>query len=408
MDVNFRKSLYLPEDAWILALSATIWSIGGSLVNPFQSIYFSALGASPIFIGQLLATGSAITALTQLVGGYVADIWGRRKVIVVFSFVSAASAFAYIFIGQYNLLIFPIVLASIAGLYSPAFNAMLTESMEPDLRPRGIASFTLVTSIPSIFCPYFGGLLMGAYGPVAGLRLAFFFSGLFGVIGVSYRAWKLTETYSGIKNKENRGLFEFLSDLTKDISFALKHASNGAKKLLIYSVLASLGTGMTIPYTSIYLVNSLGLQPEFYGLLTNVTGLISVLLLLPATRIVEKIGLRKSIIYASLSVPFNQLIFVRAKGTDDFVTWSAVGGASAALLGPSITALQADLSPREMRGRLMAMFSVFSLITAIPAQLLGGYLYFGFGPLATFLASIPVFILCTLPLTRIKNIHQNK
>lgn len=408
MGVNFRKSLYLPEDAWILALSATLWSIGGSLVNPFQSIYFSALGASPIFIGQLLATGSAITALTQLVGGYVADIWGRRKVIVVFSFVSAASAFAYIFIGQYNLLIFPIVLASIAGLYSPAFNAMLTESMEPDLRPRGIASFTLVTSIPSIFCPYFGGLLMGAYGPVAGLRLAFFFSGLFGVIGVSYRAWKLTETYSGIKTKETRGLFEFLSDLTKDISFALKHASNGAKKLLIYSVLASLGTGMTVPYTSIYLVNSLGLQPEFYGLLTNVTGLISVLLLLPATRIVEKIGLRKSIIYASLSVPFNQLIFVRAKGTDDFVTWSAVGGASAALLGPSVTALQADLSPREMRGRLMAMFSVFSLITAIPAQLLGGYLYYGFGPLATFLASIPVFILSTLPLTRIKNIHQNK
>jgi len=408
MDVGFRKSLYLPKNAWILALTATIWSIGGSLVNPFQSIYFSALGASPIFIGQLLAIGSAITALTQLVGGYVADIWGRRKVVVVFSSVSAVSAFAYIFIGQYNLLIFPIVLASIAGLYSPAFNAMLTESMEPDLRPRGIASFTLVTSIPSIFCPYFGGLLMGMYGSVAGLRLAFFFSGLFGVIGVSYRTWKLTETYSGIKIKETRDIFEFLSDLTKDISFALKHASNGAKKLLIYSVLASLGTGMTTPYTSIYLVNSLGLQPEFYGLLTNVTGLISVLLLLPATRLVERIGLKKSTIYASLSVPFNQLIFVRAKGTDDFVTWSAVGGASAAWLGPSVTALQANLSPREMRGRMMAIFSFFSLITAIPAQLLGGYLYYGFGPLATFLASIPVFILSVLPLTRIKDGYRNE
>ena len=70
----------------------------------------------------------------------------------------------------------------------------------------------------------------------------------------------------------------------------------------------------------------------------------------------------------------NQLIFVRAKGAGDFVTWTAIGGASGALLGPSLTALQANLSPQEMRGRLMAMFSVFSLITAVPAQIVGGYL----------------------------------
>jgi MFS family permease len=403
-----KKRLYLPGDAWILALTATIWNMGSSLANPFQSIYFYSLGANAIFIGELLAIGSAITALMQLIGGYVADVWGRRKVVIIFSFVSAASAFVYIFIDQYYLLILPIVLGSIAGIYGPAFNAMLTESMQPELRARGIASFTLVTSIPSIFCPYFGGLLMNTYGSIYGLRIAFFLSGLFGLVGVSYRAWKVTETYSGVVIKETRGLFTFLYDLIKDIFYTLRHASDGAKKLLIYSVLASLGTGMTVPYTSLYLVSGLGLQPSLYGLLTNVTGLISVLLLLPATRIVERIGLRKSVIYASLSVPFNQLIFVRAKGTDDFVAWSAVGGASSALLGPSMTALQADVAPREVRGRLMALFSVFSLITAIPAQLLGGYLYYGFGPLAAFTASIPVFILSTLALTRIKNTYRNE
>ena len=80
-----RKKFYLPKDAWILALSATIWSIGSSVVNPFQSIYFFALGANSLFIGYLLAMGSAVTALMQLLGGYVADIWGRRKVIIIFS-----------------------------------------------------------------------------------------------------------------------------------------------------------------------------------------------------------------------------------------------------------------------------------------------------------------------------------
>lgn len=405
---SIRKKFYLPRDAWILALSATIWSIGSSVVNPYQSMYFFALGANSLFIGYLLAMGSAVTALMQLLGGYVADVWGRRKVIIIFSFLSAATAFVYIFVEQYQLLVIPIMLGSIAGVYGPAFSAMLTESMQPELRARGIASFTLVTSLPSIFCPFIGGLLMHRLGTLGGLRFAFFVSGILGIIGVSYRALKLKETYSGSKAEKAKGLFQFTSDFIKNTTYVLKNASNGAKKLLIYSIMVSIGTGMTVPYTSLYLVGALGLQPEFYGLLTSLAGLISVLLLLPATRIVEKVGLRKSAIYASLSIPLNQLIFVRSKGTDDFVAWSVLGGASTALLGPSLTALQANLSPQEMRGRLMALFSVFSLITAIPAQILGGYLYNSWGQLIPFLASIPAFISATLTLTRIRDIGMSK
>lgn len=378
------------------------------MVNPYQSIFFYAVGADALFIGYLLATSSAITATTQLVGGYIADAWGRRKVVVIFSFIGAGSAFVYIFIGQSALLIIPVMLASIAGLYGPAFNAMLTDSMKPELRARGVASFTLITSLPSIFLPYVGGVLMSTLGTLEGLRLAFFMSGLFGVIGVSYRAYKLKETYSGNETRKKRTLFQFLSAFIRNTSYVLKNASEGVRKLLIYSVLASAGTGMTVPYTSLYLVSALGLQPAFYGLLTNMAGLISVLLLLPAVRIIEKVGLRKGAIYASLSVPVNQLIFVRAKGTDDFVAWSALGGASSALLGPSLTALQANLSPQEMRGRIMALFSVFSLITAIPAQIVGGYLYGSLGVFTPFLASIPLFAFATIILTRIKEPKMSK
>jgi MFS family permease len=399
---SVREKFYLPGDAWILALTATIWSIGGSMVNPYQSIYFFAVGANSLFIGYLLAVNSAITALMQLIGGYVADAWGRRKVIIIFSFVSAATAFVYIFIEQYQLLIIPIMLASIAGVYGPAFNAMLTDSMRPELRARGIACYTLVTSLPSMFCPYVGGMLMQRFSTLRGLRIAYFMSGLLGLVGVSYRALKLKETHLGIKKDKTKGISRFISDFIKDNAYILKNASSGAKKLFIYSVMVSIGTGMTVPYTSLYMVDALGLQPDLYGLITNIAGMMSVMLLLPATRIVEKVGLRKSAIYASLSVPLNQLIFVRAKGMDDLVTWSVVGSASNALLGPSMTALQANLSTRETRGRMMALFSVFSLITAIPAQILGGYLYNSLGQYIPFLASIPMFILATIELTRIK------
>jgi MFS family permease len=372
------------------------------MVNPYQSVYFTGLGANSVFIGLLLAVNSAVTALMQLVGGYVADAWGRRKVSVIFSFLSAGSAFVFIFISQPALLMIPIVIGAISGIYGPALNATLTDSMEPELRARGLVSFTLVTSLPSIFFPYVGGTLIQIFGTLEGLRIAFFFSGLLGIIGVSYRALALKETYIGVRSNEKKRIRRLVSDFFTDNLFVLRNATDGAKKLLIYAVLASVGTAMTVPYTAIYLVNVANLRPEFYGLLTNVAGLISVLLLLPAARIIERVGLRKSAIYASVSIPVNQLIFVRAKGTDDFVAWSTIGGASGALLGPSLTALQANFSPQEMRGRIMAMFSVFSLITAVPAQIAGGYLFQTLGPLSPFIASTPIFVLATLILIRVK------
>ncbi len=399
---RLRNRFYLPRVAWVLALSATIWNIGGSMSNPYQSIFFSAVGANYLFIGYLLALSSAVTAIMQLIGGFVADAWGRRRVIIIFSFVSAGSAFLFIFISQSTLLLIPVILSSIAGIYGPAFNATLTDSMPAAERPRGMVVYTLITSLPSVFAPYVGGFLMSTYGQVTGLRIAFFLSGLFGVIGVSYRGLTLKETFIGSNVKQSKNLASLINDFFHYTYFALKNASNGAKKLLVYSVLASAGTGMTAPYSSLYLVKSLGLAPEFYGVLTNLAGLISVLLLLPAARIFSRFGLRRSAIYASISVPVNQLIFVRAKGRDDLVTWTVVGGVSGALLAPSLTTLQADLSSQEMRGRIMGLFSVLSLIVAIPAQVAGGYLYQNVGALMPFIVSIPVFAGATLMLTQIK------
>ena len=294
-------------------------------------------------------------------------------------------------------------MASIAGVYGPAFNAMLMDTMEPELRPRGIASYTLITSIPSVFSPYLGGLLIQRYGTLTGVRIAYFIGGLLGLVAVSYRAVTLKESFSGANAEKRKPLLTFTSDFVKDIYHAMKDMNDDLRKILVYSITASIGTGMTVPYTSLYVIDVLGLQAQYYGLLTNVTGLVGLMLLLPAARIVEKVGLKKSAILASLSTPLNQLIFVRAKGMEDLVSWSVLGGASGALMGPSITSLQADFSTPEIRGRVFALFSVFPLLVTVPAQILGGYIYNYYGPLVTFVTSIPAFVLATLVLTRIED-----
>jgi len=76
---KLRRFFYLPRNAWILTSTSSVWSIGGAMANPFQSLYFAELGASPFVIGLLVTYGTAVTILALLVGGYVADTWGRKE-----------------------------------------------------------------------------------------------------------------------------------------------------------------------------------------------------------------------------------------------------------------------------------------------------------------------------------------
>ncbi|MEM3798105.1 MAG: MFS transporter [Candidatus Bathyarchaeia archaeon] len=120
--LTFRKGLlYLPCPAWTLAASSAVWSVGGSKANPFQSIFFQTLGTPVEYIGVLASVSSVVTAVAYLVGGYVADMWGRRRVIAVFSLVAAANGFIYVFINHWQLLFIPIIIGSLSGIYTPAY-----------------------------------------------------------------------------------------------------------------------------------------------------------------------------------------------------------------------------------------------------------------------------------------------
>lgn len=384
-----------------MAASSTIWSVGGSLANPFQSVFFQALGTPVEYIGLLASVSSVVTAVAYLVGGYIADAWGRRKVIAIFSIIAASNAFLYVFISHWQLLFIPIVVGSMSGLYTPAFNAVLNDSMEPSLRPRGFASYSIVNTIPSVFSPYFGGLLMERFGYVPGLRIAYFCSGLAGLIGVSYRALKITETYVPSR-RPRAGLSSFISGVIKDNFSALKAASTDARRLIAYSGASSFASGLSSAYISLFLINNVKLTPAVYGLLTGITAVTTIALLFPAADLADRIGLRKAAVLSALAAPASMLVFVSANGMNDLVTWSMTGGVSGALIGPTVSSLQGNAVPKEIRGRLMAMFSVVPLLINTPALALSGYLYTSVSHIAPFVASIPVYALAVLILASVK------
>lgn len=389
---------YLPENAWILTISSTIWSIGGAMSNPYVSLLYYNLGASAVLIGYFAAITSVITAFVQIVGGYVGDVWGRRRAIIVFSFLGVANNFVLAATPSVSLLLIPVIVGSISGIYGPLFSTALTESMEPSLRPRGIASYSFINNIPSVFGPYLGGLLIVHFGYVQGIRYALLAAGTFGILGISYRAAKMKETHTPPSAKS---LSEFWREVISESRRALLKAGRNVRLLLYYSIFAAVGVGLTSSFSVLYFIDVLHFPAYFYGGLVGITSLIVMMLLFPAARMAEKIGLRKAVLYSSLSVPVNQFFFTYAKDISELVTWSVVGGMGSGLVGPALTSLQSDLVPRYMRGRIMAMFSALPMLLSVPAQIAGGYMY-TLLPILPFIVSIPIFGVSVLMLWMIK------
>jgi MFS family permease len=360
------------------------------MANPYQSLYFFTLGASKIDVGILIGYGTAVTVIALLVGGYIADTWGRRRVIVIFSWVSVIGSFVYFLIDSPYLIPLPLTIASVASVYTPAFNAVMMDDIEPSDRIRGFSIFNVVNTIPSVFAPSIGGLLMGYFGISNGIRFAYLGSAIFGVIAVSIRTRKLGETFI-VTQRENKPFFSYVRD-----SFVLgvrsaQKSDTVVKKLLLYVTLAGVGTGLTSPFASIYVVNYLKLNPVDYSVVVDLAGLTTVILLIFVVFLIKRMGAKNAVLVASVAAPVSNVMFTQAKTMDELLEWGVTGAVATALQTPSLATMQAETITQSERGKILAMFSILPSLVSLPSQVAAGFMYTGLAPAAPFLASLVPF-----------------
>lgn len=387
---RLRSFLYLPRSAWVLTSTSSLWTVGSAIANPYQTLFFSALGASPLAVGVLIAYGTGVTIVALLVGGYVADTWGRKRVILVFSWVSVASALVYALTPSYFYLVLPLTLASMASIYTPAFNSVMMDEIAPSDRIRGFAVFNVINTIPSMFVPTIGGLLMTDLGILNGVKVAYLSSACFGTMAVTVRTMGLRETYRPALTEKRRLTSYVKESLVSSIRVARK-SSSLIKKLLLYVTLAGIGTGLTSPFVSIYVVDHLRISPLSYAFVVDLAGVTTVTLMLTVILMIRRLGARRSVLIASTAAPLSNVVFLQAKTMDELLEWGVTGAIATAIQTPSIATMQAETISPSDRGRILAMFSLLPALVSLPSQVFAGFLYSSVSPAAPFLASLVPF-----------------
>ncbi len=127
----------------------TFWnSLANNVASPFVGFNVTASGASDILIGYVQAISTLASAVSQLVGGSIADRTGRRVAItILFSIVTGFLWVGSAFFQTPTFLAISFTAITLAiGLYSAGWTSVVGEASEGTKRGSFLSSFARLTS----------------------------------------------------------------------------------------------------------------------------------------------------------------------------------------------------------------------------------------------------------------------
>jgi len=341
--------------------------------------------------------------LAQFPGGLLADRFGRKKLIVYCTAAQIVAPLSFLFANTWQQLIPGIIFDDVVwGLYSPARQALIAESLPYQKRGTAFGVFRTITSIPRIFLPILSGILMDQVGVIEGVRIGFILMILGHVVMTAARGLLLRETLS-IKNEEAKH-----TSLRDSVS-GLAGLRGSVLAMLIVAIVSSFLVRMTQPFLVVYAVEIAKLTKTQWGAIQTIIGAISTILAFPSGVISDRFGRRLPILLARFLLPFNRLILLLTRGFNEILLLhilvgigTGLGGeamgSSGAMGGPAWNALLADLISSKDRGKITGLMSMITGLTSMPSSIIGGYVWTSFSPgfllSSTFLAGmVPVLIL---------------
>ena len=149
----------LPRGAWIL-YAETLVNRLGTFVLVFLVLWLTRIGWSPGMAGLAVSVYGLGGLFASLVGGWLADRFGRRRTIALSMFSSAAVLLTLPHMRGTGAVL---ALAGLAGLtselYRPAANSLPTDLIPAGRRVPGFAIYRLAVNLGHAIGPAIGGFV---------------------------------------------------------------------------------------------------------------------------------------------------------------------------------------------------------------------------------------------------------
>lgn len=357
---------------WILVLSAFIDRLGGTMIFPFFALYItSKFDVGMTEAGVLLGSFSLFGFIGSIIGGALADRFGRKGLVLFGLVFSALSSIAFGLVTEYYMFF---VLAVFVGLLSdvagPAHQAMVADLLPEDQRVEGFGIMRVVTNISWVIGPVVGGILAGY-----SYLLLFIIDAITSLIVAGIVLSFIPETKpEADPNKEPESIGQTLLGYVQVAKHGLFMAFIAA---MVFSTFAY---GQIYNTLSVYLRDVHGLPERGYGTLMSLNALTVVATQFWVTSRIRKypplLGLAVGTGLYLIGLTMYGFVagFVLFLAAMLFITVGEM------IVIPLAQALAVQFAPEDMRARYMAMFGLSWVLPQVIGPALSGMILDGPSP----------------------------
>ena len=404
-----QERLYRNPRVLVLALDAMLISLGFGIVAPSMSYYLIALeggltqppGPGYIIPAEIVASFSIIlgimmasfmgtrTLLARYWGAY-SDRRGRKPIIL-------AGLVGYfillILFGLAQNWVHLLLVRALQGVTSamvwPTAEAALMDIVGPERRGEGLGLYMMVSTFGWILGPGVGGFLYNYCRDILLLpvpdvfRVPYYIGALIIVPAIVLTLVILKETSPGMidekeKLKETSEIEEPSVPVTSEISNESEMTPKVRRMIYaiyLMSIFNGVAMGLGQPIFQLFLMSKITTDIGLIGLVISGAGGIGLLFSIPAGRYADRKGRKGLAVWGAVGSRVSLGVLPLAT---DLVQTSAIWvGQSAAMSAsqPAMRAIQADVVPWNLRGKLFGTIQAFFNAGATIGPIIGGALY---------------------------------
>ncbi|MGE5629524.1 MAG: MFS transporter [Caulobacteraceae bacterium] len=337
--------------------------LGEKMAERFLPLYIIAIGGSTVAVGFLNAMDNLLSALYSFPGGYITDKFGYKKALMIFTVIALFGYTIVILIPSWQaVLIGSVFFIAWTAISLPAIMSMVSKSMKKDKRTMGVSVHSLVRRIPMALGPVLGGIIIGLYGKVLGVRIAF---GAAFVLGIAALLFEYYFMEDDVPSKEPKAL---------KLSNAMEYFSPALRNLLVSDILIRFAEQIPYAFVVIWVVENNGLSPFRFGILTTVEMITAMLVYIPVAYMADKYGKKRFVLITFGFFTLFPLVVFYSRSFWAFVIAFIIRGLKE-FGEPTRKALIMDLAPEDAKARTFGTYYLIRDIVVSAAALSSAYLW---------------------------------
>jgi MFS family permease len=340
----------LSSQVYVIVFLGFLLSLGGNISYSYLAMFLAGktqtggLEFDPSIVGLMLTIGGLARTLTLPLAGHLCDRFGRRKLMLssLISQIMLTLGFAYAHSYAEFLLLY-VALSIMSAFYSPAYSAMVADLVEPEKREQVYGLSYMIGNVGWMVGYPIGGLIAS----VSGFSPLFLYCAAFTAAATGGFALLVKESKPSIYVESSHIA---RASIFKDRTF------------LLFCLMFFLTNFVYVQFYNLLSVYTehIGFEPYVFGTLSSIAGAMVVTLQIPIRQGTVRIGPTKAFIVAQTLFALGFVFFMFASNFAQFVVAIAVLTLGEIMFYPATSAFAVNLAPVEMRGKYIAVSSLFS------------------------------------------------